>query len=87
MDSLDRHGWEADLIEALEDQRQEIEKQMSITETLSKDKGGAQKSYLLCQNGWSLTRRYSYLIPLGEHGDPNRVLVGRGSEGKGLPNI
>ena len=54
MDSLDRHVWEADLVEALEEHREVIEKQMSTTETLSREKGGAKKSYLECQNGESL---------------------------------
>ena len=51
MDSLDRHMWEGDLIDALEEYREVIEKQMSKTETLSREKGGTKKSYLECQNG------------------------------------
>ena len=51
MDSLDRHLWEADLIDALEEFREVIEKQMSATETLSREKGVTKKSYLECQNG------------------------------------
>ena len=51
MDSLDRNGWESDLVESLEEFREVIEKQMSTTETLSRDKGGTRKSYLESQNG------------------------------------
>ena len=59
MDSLDRHVWEADLVEALEEHREVIEKQMSTTEMLSREKGGAKKSYLECQNGKSIRGRAS----------------------------
>lgn len=51
LQSLDKEKWEEELVKNIEDMREEILKQMTVTEQLTAEAKGSKKSMLEIENG------------------------------------